>query len=290
MSTDVAPDSCVVCGGSRFSVPSRCDRLIRCDACGLLLRPRQDHEKLDEAFYEQQHFESMEADWIEGRRRVFADEIVRLAPFRQTGRVLDVGAGHGFFLSACRDAGWQATGIEIGQRPAVFARSHFDLEIIETPIETAALPEGAFDVVTFWNVLDQVPDPRSALLAAVRALRPGGLLLVRCPNAAFHLRIRQLARSLAAIVPAAGKLDGLTVFHLYSFPPPVLRRLFHDVGLHSTEIAAAPLSWTQGAADQIGLGKRLLRKSIFAGALALQAVSGGRLQCCPSVVARAIKA
>ena len=282
-------ESCVVCGGEQFDIPVHGDALFSCRSCGLVFRPGRDGAGLDHAFYEEQHFVSIEPDWIDGRRRVFAHEIRRLASFRQTGRLLDVGAGHGFFLSACQDDGWQATGIEISRQAAAYARDNFALEIIETPIETAPLPEDAFDVVTFWNVLDQVPDPRAAVLAAVRALRPGGLLIVRSPNASFHLRIRQLARSLAGVMPPARKLNRLTVFHLYSFAPAVLQRLLTDAGMQSAEITAAPLSWTKRAGDQTGFARKLLSQSIYGGAVALQVMSGGRLQYCPSIVARAIK-
>lgn len=289
MTTTTTVGTCPVCLGSQFHPPPYCDRLLSCQVCGLLRRPEQDHLKLDETFYEAQQFTSIDPDWIEGRRLVFADEIRRLQAFRQTGRLLDVGAGHGFFLSACRDAGWDCEGLEIGQHAAAFARDHFGLNVRQSPIETAALPDGAFDVITFWNVLDQLPDPRAALLASVRALRPGGLLLARCPNGAFHLRVRQLARRLAPVLPLAKRLDRLTVFHLFSFSPPALRRLLSDVGFEPIQIDAAPLSWTRGAGDRIGISTRLLRGAIFGAARALQTLSGGRVQYCPSVMARAIK-
>jgi 2-polyprenyl-3-methyl-5-hydroxy-6-metoxy-1,4-benzoquinol methylase len=282
-------DPCIVCKGAQFSTPARCPGFFRCDACGLVLRQPEERARLDAAFYEEQHVTSIDGDWVEGRRLVFADEIQRLAAFRKTGRILDVGAGHGFFLSACQQHGWQSTGIEIGRQAAAYAREHFDLEMLETPIEEAALPDGAFDVVSFWNVLDQLPDPPTALRFAVRALRPGGLLIVRCPNTSFHLPTRQLARHLGVLLPFTRRLDALTVFHLFSFPPSALRRLLENAGLHSVEITAAPLSWTEGAEDQVSCTKRLFRRSIFGGAVLLKVVSGGRLQLCPSIMARALK-
>ena len=50
------------------------------------------------------------------------------------------------------------------------------------------MPAGAYDVVSLVNVLDQAPDPAALLRAARAALRPGGRLLVRVPNASFHAR------------------------------------------------------------------------------------------------------
>ena len=40
------------------------------------------------------------------------------------------------------------------------------------------LPEGAYDVVTMWDVIEHLPDPASTLRAVHSALRPGGVFAV----------------------------------------------------------------------------------------------------------------
>ena len=45
-------------------------------------------------------------------------------------------------------------------------------------VEDAPLPEGAYDVVTMWDVIEHLPDPASTLRAVHSALRPGGVFAV----------------------------------------------------------------------------------------------------------------
>jgi 2-polyprenyl-3-methyl-5-hydroxy-6-metoxy-1,4-benzoquinol methylase len=85
----------------------------------------------------------------------------------------------------------------------------------------------SFDVVTMWCVVAHVPDPRALLSDAVRALRPGGVLLLTTPNLRFQM-------GYAAALGALGRpLDFESHDHLLHFTPSAIRRLLADVGLRA---------------------------------------------------------
>ncbi len=48
-------------------------------------------------------------------------------------------------------------------------------------LEEVSLPEDTFDLVTFWFVVEHLPDPKRTLTAAVRVLRPNGWLVALVP-------------------------------------------------------------------------------------------------------------
>jgi SAM-dependent methyltransferase len=50
-------------------------------------------------------------------------------------------------------------------------------------LQTYPLPEDEFDVVVCWDVLEHIPHPYEGLRNLVRAVRPGGLLVIGFPNA-----------------------------------------------------------------------------------------------------------
>jgi SAM-dependent methyltransferase len=101
------------------------------------------------------------------------------------GRLLDLGCGIGNFLSAARDAGFDATGIEFDPSAVRFARQHYGLEKVFAlrPEEfRAANPRERFDVVTFFEVLEHQENPRRFLNVAKELLTEDGYLGLSVPN------------------------------------------------------------------------------------------------------------
>ena len=76
--------------------------VVRCSECGQVYRDiRLTAEAMMEV-YAAWEYSDLGRDWIEGRKNVFRPYIAMLDSFRQTGRVLDVGAG---FVFSSRPAG-----------------------------------------------------------------------------------------------------------------------------------------------------------------------------------------
>jgi len=109
-------------------------------------------------------------------RGELAERIVpRVSP---PAKVLDVGCGNGTFLEAATAAGFAARGLEVSDAGVARCRERgLDAQVGEL----ADIEAGCFDLVTFWDVLEHVPDPQALLLEARRVLRPGGWVLVKSP-------------------------------------------------------------------------------------------------------------
>jgi SAM-dependent methyltransferase len=98
------------------------------------------------------------------------------------GNLLDMGAGNGTFVRVAGEMGWNATALEINTESA---QSMLDegIRVIVKPLEVSDLPHGAFDLVTFWEVLEHLAEPRQALASVGPLFSEGGLLLILVPNA-----------------------------------------------------------------------------------------------------------
>jgi SAM-dependent methyltransferase len=106
-------------------------------------------------------------------------------------RVLDVGSGGGFFLSAVNREGGDGMGAELWDPAVSFARETFGLTVHKYPVEHPFWRNnysGAFDVVTLWDVIEHVNFPLETLRAVRVLLGNGGLVFVAtpCRDGFFH--------------------------------------------------------------------------------------------------------
>jgi 2-polyprenyl-3-methyl-5-hydroxy-6-metoxy-1,4-benzoquinol methylase len=137
------------------------------------------------------------------------------------GRVLDVGCGRGWLLDAFRRRGWTATGTELTEESARYAREALHLDVLVGDRAVHALPEATYDVVILWHVLEHIAEPASLVADVARVLRPGGTLLVAVPNAGSAEARWGRDRWFHLDVPR----------HLVHFTPATLRSTLHGAGL-----------------------------------------------------------
>lgn len=97
-------------------------------------------------------------------------------------RLLDIGAGRGHFLSKAARLGIEPHGLEFNQQ-AVAEATSAGLSVEACLIDDHARQRPAYyDVVTSFQVLEHVPDPKSFIAACVDVLKPGGKLIFGVPN------------------------------------------------------------------------------------------------------------
>ncbi|MGO4817184.1 class I SAM-dependent methyltransferase [Flavobacterium sp. W22_SRS_FP1] len=94
------------------------------------------------------------------------------------GRILDIGAGTGDFLSVAKQNGWQTIGLEPNDKAKAIALKK-EVSFVE---DTSELEDRSFDVITMWHVLEHVPDLDSQIKELKRLLKPNGSLIVAVPN------------------------------------------------------------------------------------------------------------
>ncbi|MHC4910714.1 MAG: class I SAM-dependent methyltransferase, partial [Planctomycetota bacterium] len=116
------------------------------------------------------------------------DLVATWVPHAHRERVLDIGCGTGQILSSLRPR--EGVGIDASERmiaratAAAEARPELSFRVL-TAEEAGTL--GAFDTVISADMLEHVPDWRTAVAAAVRACRPGGRIVLTTPNPLWAL-------------------------------------------------------------------------------------------------------
>ena len=116
-----------------------------------------------------------------GARRALDLEFRFLPRPRPGARLLDVGVGDGSFLVRAREAGWQASGVDID--PVVVANAGYRaLDVLQGGLERHAGSAGCFDAITMNHVIEHLHRPTETLALAFRLLKDGGRLWIETPN------------------------------------------------------------------------------------------------------------
>jgi len=175
--------------------------------------------------YDSSYFE------LYARRRVFrlkraCKRLRKIELLMPPGRLLDVGCSLGYFVEAANARGWDGYGMEISDYAAKVAADN-GLKVKPGNLEDACYPDGFFDCVTMWDVLEHVPDPTAHMLEVKRILKPGGLVVVGTPNFSHPIAKRKMK-------------DGSTGWrhfkpqeHVFYFTPPSLRKLYAKCGFQT---------------------------------------------------------
>lgn len=233
---------CPVCLGDSFRTAFEEPpyRLLRCCECGMgLVSPRRDPDDLAALYIDDSYWRS-QSPKTHGYHDYRADEPLYLATFRKRldfalrhgprqGRALDVGCAAGFCMQALRERGFEAYGVEVSETIGSHAVDHFGFDTVHFgTLDTAPWPEGSFDLITMWDVVEHVSDPRSLLARARTLLKPDGLLVLETQN----------------IDSAFARLLGPRwhhykhAEHIYHFTPGTVRRLLADSGFEVTRLTS----------------------------------------------------
>jgi 2-polyprenyl-3-methyl-5-hydroxy-6-metoxy-1,4-benzoquinol methylase len=203
-------------------------RVLQCSRCGVGYAEGFPAAPND-VYSEEGYFETQDANYLhnaEYRKQRFAAErlqiIARHLKRDPHGvRLLDVGCGTGWFLEVARKEGYTVAGLEVGTELARFTAERLGVEVFTEPLTALSATE-RFDVITLFDVVEHVSDPRG-LLSAVRAhLSPGGIALLFTPNL-DSLGLAILGAQSSLVMPAE---------HLFYFTPHSLRRLIEETGLN----------------------------------------------------------
>lgn len=164
--------------------------------------------------------------------RVRYHELLReFEPYRRLGRILDVGCGVGYFLEEARAEGWDAFGTEYGLRAVEINRAK-GLQVVDASAGGDHFASASFDVVTAFELIEHVSDPRVEVAAIARLVRPGGLFYCTTPN--FGSLSRRVLRERWSVIDYPE--------HLNYFTSPTLARLLRECGFEPVKLTTTGVS------------------------------------------------
>jgi 2-polyprenyl-3-methyl-5-hydroxy-6-metoxy-1,4-benzoquinol methylase len=214
--------------------------VFKCEDCSFLFTQDYPEESEIERFYESEEYIS-HSDKASG----FTDKLYHKArnlmlqkkrrivnnfSGLESGSLLDIGSGTGYFANEMKKAGWQVSGIEMNKKAREFSVTQFGLDVI-SPGQISTLKTDSFDCITLWHVLEHLHDPFAYTTEIRRLLKPGGRCIIAMPNCGSY-DAKYYSRYWAAYdVPR----------HLWHFNPETFRFFAEKTGFKITEIRNLPL-------------------------------------------------
>ena len=143
----------------------------------------------------------------------------------QQGKLLDIGAGTGAFVTHMKQRGWEVTGLEPDETARETASTVHRVQLLDAG-HLYSLPPDSFDAITLWHVLEHVHDLHPYLEQLKKLIKRGGRIFIAVPNyTSYDAAVYQGAWA-AYDVPR----------HLYHFSPNAMERLLeiHDLQLQTS--------------------------------------------------------
>lgn len=170
------------------------ERVESCSDCGFVFtNPRLPADRLETYYSKMYRLEGLEVPksleeflgdqykeiWFSKER-----DLGLVLSEKSGGRILDVGCASGSLLWMAKKKGFEVKGVEVGKKPAEFAKNVLGFDVFCGQIQDAHYRDGEFDVVTMIHSLEHVPDPRRVLKEIHRILRDDGIFIAVVPNLA----------------------------------------------------------------------------------------------------------
>ncbi|MFN7971472.1 MAG: class I SAM-dependent methyltransferase [Acidobacteriota bacterium] len=190
--------------------------------------------------------------WFAGRRHLVR-RLIGGMDLPAGARILDAGCGTGAGLDNLERFG-KAFGVDFSPDALAFCRRRGKPYLLRTRLEALGVRDASFDVITILDVLEHIDDDAKVLASLLRALKPGGRLIVTVPaypflwsehDEALHHKRRYRVRELAERVTSAGfvirRMSGLVT----SFLPLIVffrmvQKLFPHKGGPKTSFLVLP--------------------------------------------------
>lgn len=110
----------------------------------------------------------------------FSNYLRKIKKYKKGGRLLDVGCASGNFVRFAEKAGYECYGVD--SSPVVqFAKDELQLNLKQGFFEEISFDE-KFDIITMWETLEHVNNPKALLIKANELLFSEGIIGITVPN------------------------------------------------------------------------------------------------------------
>ncbi|MBU0929642.1 MAG: methyltransferase domain-containing protein [Nanoarchaeota archaeon] len=202
------------------------DQIVRCKNCGLkYVNPRLTEKEIVSGYSEGS--DELFVSQTRGRELTFKKSLKLIDKYSQKGKILDIGTAGGSFLKVAKDKLWDVEGIEPNKWLCDWALKNYGIKIKQGTLfdKKNKFKDDEFDVITLWDVLEHVADPKKTLEECNKIMKKNGLLVVNYPDIG------------SPVSKAMGKRwIFLLSVHLFYFDKKTIKKILNETGFDVIKI------------------------------------------------------
>lgn len=171
--------SCLICSSDKLPHLKNYEKafLVKCKNCGFVFSKKIPSSDELKKFYDGYgQYEYVSPITINRYKEI----LLYLEKYRSTNNILDIGCGTGIFLEEAKKLGWNVFGTEYG-----------DDKIKQCTQKGISMNQGIldknnykdkFDIITSFEVIEHINNPKNELENISSLLRKGGIIYLTTPN------------------------------------------------------------------------------------------------------------
>ena len=225
---------CPLCGKKSldFDVWVKTDigDIVKCKRCGLgFLNPQnfRDFKNINTSIYNEKRYYKrlirMQGE-LTSRYKNQMKEIKRIV--KKKGKIVDIGCSIGMFLNVASSFGFELYGFDLNKINLQKAKKLFNINTLPDNFLKNQKFNNFFNVATMWDVLEHLEDPIGFLSRLILKIKPGGLLVVQCPNMESYVFLK-FGKRWNWLTPGD---------HLQFFTPYTLTKVITAAGFHPIKV------------------------------------------------------
>lgn len=169
---------CPICSQNKWSEYLK--GLVKCHGCGFI-RAQDKYFKVDPIkFYGQNYFTSGYGDYTKEQvalEKNFEDRINRIRKYKDTGKLLEIGCAHGYFLKNAQKY-YQCFGIDLNPKVTEITKKNTNAKISTGDFLSQKYPKDYFDIVCMFDTIEHLKYPEKYLKKVNEILKPDGIVVI----------------------------------------------------------------------------------------------------------------
>lgn len=224
---------------------------LRCKNCGHLFSSFERDAHYD-GYFENIENESAAIEYWNISHKKMYESFAKKFMTNKKGKILDVGAGLGFFVKFAGEIeNWESFGVEISKGGYRYAKEKLRLEnFFCGKLEETDFENESFDIITMWDVIEHLLEPRSILKRSFELLKKDGILFLHTPNGEVQVIKSRLKKLLFGEKEGAHYLEAKD--HLNLYKEITIKRLLKERGFREIKfVHLPPIQSVAGKSDNL---------------------------------------